>query len=76
MASNGDKITTKGDANLTPDPGTRTEADVVGEVVQQIPNAGYVLVFLQQPGGLLGVLTAMIALMLSWSLFFGKPAED
>ncbi len=66
-----DKITTKGDANRTPDPGTTTERDVVGEVVSQIPKAGYVLVFLQQPGGLLGVLTALIALMLSWSLFFG-----
>ena len=71
-----DKITTKGDANHTPDSGTRTRADVVGEVVQQIPNAGYALVFLQQPGGLLGVLTALIALMLSWSMFFGQPAEN
>ena len=71
----GDEITTKGDANPTPDSGTRTERDVVGEVVQQIPNAGYALVFLQQPGGLLGVLTSIVALMLSWSLFFGKPAE-
>ena len=44
--------------------------------MQQVPNAGYVLVFLQQPGGWLGVLTAMIALMLSWSMFFGKPAEN
>ena len=50
----GDKIKTKGDANLTPDPGTRTDADVVGEVVRQIPHAGYLLVFLRQPGGLHG----------------------
>ena len=70
----GDAITTKGDANPTPDSGTRAEADVVGEVIQQIPNAGFVLVFLQQPGGLLGVLTSIIALMLCWSLFFGKPS--
>jgi signal peptidase len=69
-------ITTKGDANPTPDSGTKTKADVVGEVIQQIPNAGYALVFLQQPGGLAGVLTALIALMLSWSLFFGKPSEN
>jgi signal peptidase len=71
----GDKITTKGDANLTPDSGTKSESDVVGEVVRQVPKAGYFLVFLQQPGGLLGVLTALVALMLSWSLFFGKPTE-
>ncbi len=72
----GDKITTKGDANATPDSGAKTERDVVGEVIHQIPNAGYVLVFLQQPGGVLGVLTSIVALMLSWSLFFGKPAEQ
>jgi hypothetical protein len=66
----------QGDANLTPDSGTKTESDVVGEVVQQIPKAGFALVFLQQPGGLLGVLTALVALMLSWTLFFGKPAQD
>ncbi len=71
---NGDRIRTKGDANLTPDPGTTTGADVVGEVVRQIPHAGYVLVFLRQPGGLLGVLTALVALMLSWSMFFGSPS--
>ena len=34
------------------------------------------MVFLQQPGGLLGVLTAIVALMLSWSLFFGTPASE
>ncbi len=72
----GDQITTKGDANLTPDPGTTTRADVVGEVVKQIPKVGYALVFLQQPGGLMGVLTALIALILAWSLFFGEPAES
>jgi hypothetical protein len=65
----------QGDANLTPDSGTKSDRDVVGEVVGQVPKAGYFLVFLQQPGGLLGVLTALVALMLSWSLFFGKPAE-
>jgi signal peptidase len=70
----GDKIKTKGDANITPDPGTRTDADVVGEVVRQVPHAGYLVVFLRQPGGLLGVLTALVALMLSWSLFFGAPS--
>ena len=47
----------------------------MGEVIHQIPNAGYVLVFLQQPGGVLGVLASIVALMLSWSLFFGKPPE-
>ena len=71
---NGDQIRTKGDANLTPDPGTRTHADVVGEVVRQVPHAGYLLVFLRQPGGLLGVLTALVALMFSWSMFFGAPS--
>ncbi len=48
---------------------------MVGEVIHQIPNAGFVLVFLQQPGGLPGVLTSIVALMLSWSLFFGRPTE-
>ena len=71
---NGDKIKTKGDANITPDPGTRTDADVVGEVIGQVPHAGYLLVFLRQPGGLLGVLTSLVALMISWSLFFGSPS--
>jgi len=71
----GQQITTKGDANATPDSGTRAPADVVGEVIHRIPNAGFVLVFLQQPGGLPGVLTSIVALMLSWSLFFGRPAQ-
>jgi signal peptidase len=75
-AVHGDVITTKGDANRSPDPGTTTERDVVGQVISQIPKAGYVLVFLQQPGGLLGVLTALIALMLSWSLFFGSSGPE
>ena len=47
---------------------------MVGEVVHQVPNAGYVLVFLQHRAGLLGVLTSILALMLCWSLFFGKPS--
>ncbi len=37
-------------------------------------HAGYLLVFLRQPGGLLGVLTSLVALMISWSLFFGSPS--
>ncbi len=71
---NGDRIRTKGDANITPDPGSRTDADVVGEVVRQVPHAGYLLVFLRQPGGLLGLLTALTALMLAWSMFFGSSS--
>ncbi len=72
----GEKITTKGDANQTPDSlATPPKAEVGGEVIHQIPNAGFVLVFLQQPGGLTGVLTSIVALMLSWSLFFGRPTE-
>ena len=38
--------------------------------------AGYVLVFLQQPGGLLGVLTALMGLMLSGSLLSGKSGPE
>lgn len=75
-AVHGDKIITKGDANPTADSGARTPDEVVGEVVSEIPNAGYALVFLQQPGGLLGVLSALIALMFAWSFFFGSSSDE
>lgn len=70
MAVNGDQLTMKGDANETADPVPVPRAAVVGEVVQGVPNGGYALVFLQQPAGILGIMTLVTSVILAWGLFF------
>jgi signal peptidase len=69
----GGALTTKGDANDAPDVAPVQPENVVGRVVGSIPNAGYVLVFFKQPAGIGSVMTAVLALMLLWGLFF--PGE-
>lgn len=67
--SNGE-IQTKGDANRTVDPWTLRISQVVGSKVLTLPYAGYLLVYLQHPQGIASVLTAVVALILLWQLFF------
>jgi signal peptidase len=66
-------IQTKGDANRSVDPWTLQLSQVVGSKLLTLPYAGYLLVYLQHPEGIASVLTAVVALILLWQLFF--PAE-
>jgi signal peptidase I len=63
-------IETKGDANRTPDVSPVDPASIVGRVVADVPRAGYVLVFFQQPAGVGAVVTAMLSIVLLWGMFF------
>jgi signal peptidase len=64
-------ITTKGDANATPDAWTIRPDQVQGRTILSLPRFGYVVVFFKQPAGVASVVTTVAALMLLWSLFFG-----
>jgi signal peptidase len=66
-------ITTKGDANATPDAWTIRPDQVRGVRWLTLPGVGYVLVFLQQPAGLAAVVTALMGTIVLWGLFF--PTE-
>jgi signal peptidase len=63
-------IKTKGDANRSVDPWTVQLSDVVGSKLLTLPYGGYVVVYLQHPQGIASVLTALIAMILLWYLFF------
>jgi signal peptidase len=64
------QIRTKGDANPTPDAWSITASQVRGTVVARVPRIGYGLVFVKQPAGIGAVMTAALALILLWDLFF------
>ncbi len=68
-------IHTKGDANRTADVWDIRPDQVRGRVIAGIPLAGYVVVYLQHPAGIASVITAVLALILLWELWFseGKP---
>jgi signal peptidase I len=63
-------ITTKGDANATPDAWTIRPAQVQGRTVGAVPRLGYLVVYLQQPQGVLSILTAAASIMLLWGICF------
>ena len=70
-------IHTKGDGNGTADVWDIRPDQVRGVVIAGIPYAGYVVVFLQQPAGIISIMLAVVALFLLWGLFFspgGDPA--
>ncbi len=67
-------IHTKGDANRTADVWNIRPDQVRGTVLGGIPLAGYVVVYLQHPAGVASVVTALIAIMLLWGLWF--PARE
>ena len=69
------EIHTKGDANRSADPWTLHLSQVVGSKVLTLPYGGYLLVYLQHPQGIASVLTAVVALVLLWQLFFPATAS-
>lgn len=66
-------ITTKGDANRTPDVWTVTPHQVRGSVVFGVKDLGYALVFLRQPTGVAALALSIASMAMLWGLFF--PAE-
>lgn len=69
-------ITTKGDANATPDAWTIRPSQVQGRTVLSVPYFGYVAVYFKQPAGVASVVTTVASLMLLWSLFFGAEGAS
>jgi signal peptidase len=68
-------ITTKGDANETPDPWqVRTNA-IIGGVVASPPELGYWLTYLKNPLGLASILASAVLLWQIWSLT-GNAAQN
>lgn len=67
-------ITTKGDANRAADPIVIRAEQVVGSVVARIPSAGYLVVYLRHPTGLMSLATTALCVVLLWELFFSSPA--
>jgi signal peptidase len=61
-------IVTKGDANITVDPWHTKKSDVIGGVVAAPRNAGYWLIFLRNPAGLLVILLAALAIAQIWMI--------
>ena len=56
-------LRTKGDFNLSEDPGTRTEGEVIGVMVLSIPALGHVSLFLQTDVGRFLVIAIFIAII-------------
>jgi signal peptidase len=65
-------ITTKGDANATPDAWTIRPNQVQGRTVLGVPYLGYVAVYFKQPAGVASAATTVACVMLLWGLFFGS----
>lgn len=74
IAPNG-AISTKGDANRTPDVWTIAPGQVRGTVTFGVKRLGFLLVFLRQPSGIASLVLAMIGLVLLWGLFFPAAGE-
>lgn len=71
-------LRTKGDANETPDPGSLSPNQVVGQVIAAPRMVGYWLVYLSTPAGLASVLALLLSLWLIASLtddLITAPAE-
>jgi signal peptidase I len=67
-------IQTKGDANKTPDAWSTQPQHVVGVVTWGAAYLGYVLVFFQQPTGVLSLMLLCFSVWCAWSAFF--PARE
>jgi signal peptidase I len=61
-------ITTKGDANSTPDPWHVPVANIIGGVVAAPPFLGWAFIYLQQPPGFASVLLAILCVVLVFSI--------
>jgi signal peptidase I len=71
-------IQTKGDANETADASPTQPQHVVGVVTWGAAYLGYVLVFFQQPTGILSLMLLCLSIWCAWSAFFPakKPAAE
>ena len=69
-------VTTKGDANESPDAWTIVPEQVVGTVSRGVEGGGYVLVFLQQPTGIPSVALMALSVAFAWALFFSSSTGD
>lgn len=67
-------ITTKGDANATPDPWQIRPGQVKGADALTLPKVGYLIVFLKQPAGVASVVLGVLAMIFLWGLFFPASA--
>ncbi len=65
-------ITTKGDANLSPDLGQVTPAMVVGRVAFVVPFGGYLAAFFRQPAGIAASLLLLILVYVLWELVISR----
>lgn len=63
-------IRTKGDANRVADVWEIPPGHVDGVVAHRAPHLGYLVFFLQQPPGVVGVMSSGLSLVLLWGLFF------
>lgn len=61
-------ITTKGDANATPDPWHVPTSSIIGGVIASPPEVGYWLTYLKNPLGLASILASIVLLWEVWSL--------
>jgi signal peptidase len=67
-------ISTKGDANLSPDLGQIQPDMIVGCVAFSVPFGGYVAMFFRQPAGIAALVGAMVLMYLAWELLFARKA--
>lgn len=68
-------ISTKGDANPSPDLGQIQPPSIVGRVFAVVPFGGYVAIFFRQPAGLAALLLGIVALYLAWGLVHGRKPD-
>jgi signal peptidase len=66
-------ISTKGDANATKDAWFIRPDQVQGTEAVNLPKLGYVAYFFKQKAGVAAAMTALLALIMLWGLFF--PAQ-
>ncbi|HEY0119843.1 MAG TPA: signal peptidase I [Cellulomonas sp.] len=69
-------ITTKGDANQTADPVPVNRDQVQGKVSGRVAGAGYLVVYLQHPMGLMSLATSVFCVVLLWQVFFPTPRPE
>jgi signal peptidase len=68
-------ITTKGDANATPDPWHVRTSAIIGGVVASPPELGYWIIYLRNPVGLISILVAILLVWQVWS-FADRTTRD
>ena len=67
-------ISTKGDANPSPDLGQIQPSSIVGRVVAVVPFGGYVATIFRQPAGIVALLLVIVAVYLAWGLVRGRKS--